>query len=58
MRVIGYTQQEMAEDLYQKAWPQRKKKDRRNWIAYGHRVIRYAYGVAGDIDIAAFKPTQ
>lgn len=53
-----YTQVETANELYHKARPQRKEKESRNWIAYGHRVLRYAYGVAGDIDIAAFKPTQ
>ena len=57
MRVAGYTRQETANEMYRQARPRRSGSESRDWIAYGRRIIRYAYGVAGDIDIAAASPT-
>ena len=55
MRVAGYTRHEVADEMYRKARPLRQES--RDWKHYGHRMVWYAFGPAGDIDIAAFKPT-
>jgi hypothetical protein len=39
-----------------KARPLRKEESR-DWKEYAHRTVWYAFGVAGDIDIADFRPT-
>jgi hypothetical protein len=57
MRVAGYSRQETANELYRQARPLRSESENRDWIAYVRRVIWYAYGMAGDIDIANFHPT-
>jgi hypothetical protein len=56
MRVAGYTREEVANEMYRKARPLRKEESR-DWKEYGHRAVWYAFGVAGDIDIADFRPT-
>jgi hypothetical protein len=56
MRVAGYTPQEAANEMYTKARPLRKES--RDWKDYVRRTVWYAFGTAGDIDIAAFQPTQ
>jgi hypothetical protein len=56
MRVAGYTREEVANEMYRKARPLRNEESR-DWKEYGHRAVWYAFGVAGDIDIADFKPT-
>jgi hypothetical protein len=56
MRVAGYTREEVANEMYRKARPLRKEESR-DWKKYAHRTVWYAFGVAGDIDIADFKPT-
>jgi hypothetical protein len=55
MRLAGYTRAEVANEMYRKARPLRKES--RDWKEYAHRTVWYAFGVAGDIDIADFKPT-
>lgn len=57
MRCAGYTAQEVANELYRHtpARPHGQNRDER--IAYGHRVVWYAFGTAGDIDIANTTPT-
>ena len=59
LRCAGYTPQEVANELYRHS-PARPKsqysKDEK--IEYGHRVIWYAFGTAGDIDLAYFQPTE
>lgn len=57
MRIAGYTRQEVANELHREARPLRKEKESRGWKNYAARTVWYAFGVAGDIDIAAFKPT-
>jgi hypothetical protein len=57
MRLAGYTRAEVANEMYRKARPLRKEESR-GWKEYAHRTVWYAFGVAGDIDIADFKPTQ
>ena len=52
MRVAGYSRQETANELYRQARPLRAGSENRDWIAYVRRAVWYAYGVAGDIDIA------
>jgi hypothetical protein len=56
MRLAGYTRAEVANEMYRKARPLRKEESR-DWKEYGHRTVWYAFGVAGDVDIADFKPT-
>jgi hypothetical protein len=56
MRLAGYDRYEVASEMYQKARPLRK--ERRDWKEYARRTAWYAFSAAGDIDIAASKPTQ
>ena len=58
MRCAGYTPQEVANELYRHtpARPHGQNRDER--IDYGRRVVGYAFGTAGDIDIANIDPTQ
>ncbi|MDR2056623.1 MAG: relaxase/mobilization nuclease domain-containing protein [Desulfovibrio sp.] len=56
MRVAGYTREEVANGMYRKARPLRKES--RDWKEYARRTVWYAFGTAGDVDIAEFKPTQ
>lgn len=57
MRCAGYTPQEVANELYRHtpARPHGQNRDER--IDYGRRVVWYAFGTAGDIDIANINPT-
>jgi hypothetical protein len=55
MRATGYSRPEVANEMYRKARPLRK--ENRDWIDYARRAAWYAFGVAGDIDIAAAKLT-
>ncbi|MDR2819945.1 MAG: hypothetical protein LBB60_05395 [Desulfovibrio sp.] len=43
--------------MYRKARPLRKE-ERRDWKDYAHRTVWYAFGAAGDVDIAEFRPMQ
>ena len=56
MRCAGYTVQEVANELYRHtpARPHGQNRDER--IDYGRRVIWYAFGTVGDIDIATTNP--
>jgi hypothetical protein len=56
MRATGYTQNETAKAMGYDGHALRNEK--RDWKDYAHRVLRYAFGVAGDIDIASARPTQ
>lgn len=58
MRCAGYTVQEVANELYRHtpARPHGQNRDER--IDYGRRVVWYAFGTAGDIDIANVRPTE
>ncbi len=58
MRCAGYTPQEVANELFRHtpARPHGQNRDER--IDYGRRVVWYAFGTAGDIDIANVSPTQ
>ena len=57
MRCTGYTYREVGNALYTQARTQREEHEHRNWKDYPQRMINYAFGVPGDIDIAAFNPT-
>lgn len=57
MCCAGYTPQEVANELYRPpARPKGERRDER--IEYGRRVVWYAYGTAGDIDIANVRLTE
>lgn len=58
MRCAGYTPQEVANELYRHtpALPHGQNRDER--IDYGRRVVWYAFGTAGDIDIVNISPMQ
>ena len=58
MRCAGYTPQEVANELYRHtpARPHGQNRDER--IDYGRRVVGYAFGTAGDIDIANVQPSD
>ncbi len=57
MRCAGYTPQEVANELFRHppARPTGQNRDER--IEYGRRVVWYAFGTAGDIDIANIQPS-
>ena len=57
MRCAGYTPQEVANELYRHtpALPHGQSRDER--IDYGRRAVWYAFGTAGDIDVANIQPT-
>ena len=57
MRCAGYTPQEVANEVFRHspARPNGQSRDER--IEYGRRVVWYAFGTAGDIDIANINPT-
>jgi hypothetical protein len=57
MRLAGYTPQNVANEMYHKARPLRKEQENRDWKDYARRTAWYAFGVAGDIDIATAEPT-
>jgi hypothetical protein len=56
MRVAGYSHADVANEMYRKARSLRK--ENRDWKDYARRTVWYAFGAAGDIDLAAFNPTQ
>ncbi|WP_301188206.1 TraI/MobA(P) family conjugative relaxase [uncultured Desulfovibrio sp.] len=58
MRCAGYTPQEVANEVFRHtpARPTGQSRDER--IEYGRRVVWYAFGTAGDIDIANVQPTM
>ena len=58
MRCAGYTVQEVVNELYRhtSARPHGQNRDER--VDYSRRVGWYAFGTAGDIDIANVQPTQ
>lgn len=57
MRCAGYTMQETANELYRHTPARPKGQNRDERIDYGRRVVWYAFGTAGDIDIANSQPT-
>ena len=57
MRSAGYTRPETANEMHRQARPRRSASESRDWIAYARRTVWYAYGAAGDIDIAAARPS-
>lgn len=58
MRCAGYTVQEVANELYRHSPARPKGQNRDERIDYGRRVVWYAFGTAGDIDIANINPTM
>lgn len=58
MRCAGYTVQEVANELYRHSPARPKGQNRDERIDYGRRVVWYAFGTAGDIDIANIQPTE
>ena len=58
MRCAGYTPLEVANELYRHTPARPKGQNRDERIDYGRRVAWYAFGTAGDIDIANINPTQ
>lgn len=56
--VSEYTPQETANEMYRQARPLRREKENRDWIDYARRMVWYAFGAPGDIDLAAAKPTK
>ena len=58
MRCAGYTRQEVASELYRHAPARPVGQNRDERIEYGRRAVWYAFGTAGDIDIANVLPTE
>ena len=58
MRCAGYTMQEVANELYRHSPARPKGQNRDERIDYGRRVVWYAFGTAGDIDIANVQFTE
>jgi hypothetical protein len=57
MRCAGYTYNEVGNAIYKQVRSLRGEQEHRSWDDYPQRMINYAFGAAGDIDIAAFRPT-
>lgn len=57
MRCAGYTMQEVANELYRHSPRRPHGQSRDERISYGHRIVGYAFGTAGDIDIANINPS-
>ena len=58
MRCAGYTVQEVVNELYRHTPARPHGQNRDEQIDYSRRVGWYAFGTAGDIDIANIQPTQ
>ena len=58
MRCAGYTPQEVANEVFRHAPGRPVGQNRDERIEYGRRVVWYAFGTAGDIDIANVQPTE
>ena len=58
MRCAGYTPQEVANEVFRHAPARPVGQNRDERIEYGRRVVWYAFGTAGDIDIANVRPTE
>jgi hypothetical protein len=58
MRLSGYSYGDVGNEMYRQARPLRQEQEHRDWKDYARRMVWYAFGAAGDIDIAAFRPTQ
>ena len=57
MRCAGYTPQKVANELYRHTPARPRGQNRDERIDYGRRVVWYAFGTAGDIDLANVNPT-
>ena len=57
MRLAGYARGFVAKEIGDEAAKLRRKDESRDWHDYARDTAYYAFGVAGDIDIAAEKPT-
>jgi hypothetical protein len=58
MRCAGYTYKEVGNAIYKQAKSERGEQEHRNWEDYAQRMVNYSFGLPGDIDLAAFNPTQ
>lgn len=58
MRCAGYTVQEVVNELYRHTPARPHGQNRDDRIDYSRRVGWYAFGTAGDIDIANIQPTE
>ncbi|WP_165072730.1 relaxase/mobilization nuclease domain-containing protein [Desulfovibrio sp. ZJ200] len=58
MRCAGYTPQEVAGELYRHTPARPRGQNRDERIEYGRRIVGYAFGTAGDIDIANVQPAE
>jgi hypothetical protein len=56
MRLSGYSFGDVGNEMYRQARPPRQEHEHRDWKGYARRMVWYAFGAAGDIDIAAFSP--
>ena len=52
MRATGHSRQDVADVIRQCAPDIREKKEGRNWQRYAERTADYAFGMAGDVDMA------
>ena len=52
MRATGHSREAVAEVVRQYAPDIREKKEGRNWQRYAERTADYAFGMAGDVDMA------
>ncbi|WP_165072857.1 relaxase/mobilization nuclease domain-containing protein [Desulfovibrio sp. ZJ200] len=58
LRCAGYTPQDVANELFRHTPARLHGQSRDERIEYGRRVVWYAFGTAGDIDIANVRPTK
>lgn len=58
MRCAGYTPQEVANEVFRHTPARPVGQNSGERIDYGRRVVWYAFGTAGDIDIANVRPTE
>lgn len=57
LRCAGYSKADVANGIDRHTPAPTDERGRHEKINYGRRIVGHAFGVAGDIDIAAFQPT-
>jgi len=57
LRCAGYTMEAVDQELMRHSPPPTTYRDQRDSLERRTRILQYAYGTAGDIDIAASRPT-
>ncbi|EGW50023.1 hypothetical protein HMPREF1022_02966 [Desulfovibrio sp. 6_1_46AFAA] len=57
LRCAGYSKADVANGIYRHAPAPVDERGRNEKIDYGRQIVGHAFGTAGDIDIASFRPS-